>query len=65
MQQTSALRLDADLSIRGLGFLASSSFGDETVPKWIFIVAGALIVGMLAAIFGDKFWYAIKGWWGW
>lgn len=54
-----------------LQFIAGSLVGGASVwacfgsypSSWKFILAAALLVGTLAAIFGDRFWYAIKDIW--
>ena len=45
----------------GSGLWASSSFPDQ--PIWLLMLVGAGVLGTLAAIFGDKLWYGLKGNW--
>ena len=47
----------------GSGFWTSTIFFKSDIPIWIFVVAGAMLFGTLAAIYGDKFWHEIKGLW--
>jgi len=45
------------------GFGVASSFPDYSL--WIFVIGGAFFLGLVAAIFGDKLWYSLKGLWPW
>ena len=49
----------------GAGVWTSIGLLKSDIPMWIFAVGGALLIGSLAAIFGDKFWHEIKGIWRW
>ena len=46
-----------------MGIGLSSSFPD--FPVWMFIVGTALILGIVAAIMGDKLWHSSKWLWPW